>query len=88
MENQPKPKNYLVESILVTLFCCLIFGILGIVNATKVNSEYEAGNYEAAVKASNEAKKWTKWGAIIGGAILVIYIILMVAGVATGIAGY
>ena len=51
-----KPKNYLIESILATIFCCLPFGIAGIVFASKVNSEYEAGNYEAAVKASKDAK--------------------------------
>ncbi len=34
--NHPRrypPKNHLVEAILVTLFCCLPFGIVGIVNA-------------------------------------------------------
>ena len=30
------PKNWLVESILVTLFCCLPLGIAGIINASKV----------------------------------------------------
>ncbi|HPF10093.1 MAG TPA: CD225/dispanin family protein [Flavobacteriaceae bacterium] len=83
MENQPKPKNYLVESILVTIFCCLVFGIIGIVNASKVNSEYAAGNYEGALKASQDAKKWTMWGFIVGAAILLIYVILyFVMGVA------
>lgn len=79
MDNPPaKPKNYLVESILVTIFCCLILGIIGIVNASKVNSEYEAGNYEGAVAASKQAKQWTMWGFIIGlvgGLIVVIFYI-------------
>ena len=30
------PKNWLIESILVTLFCCLPLGIAGIINASKV----------------------------------------------------
>ncbi len=64
--NQPKPKNYLVESILVTIFCCLILGIIGIINASKVNSEYDAGNYEGALAASKQAKTWTLWGFIAG----------------------
>ena len=33
MEENVQPKTWLVESILVTLFCCLPFGIVGIVNA-------------------------------------------------------
>ncbi|WP_435578675.1 CD225/dispanin family protein [Gilvibacter sp.] len=75
-ENQNKPKNYLVESILVTIFCCLIFGIIGIVNAAKVNSEYEAGNIEGAIAASKQAKTWTLWGFIIGilGYLIVAFI--------------
>lgn len=81
MENMPtKPKNYLVESILVTIFCCLIFGIIGIVNASKVNSEYAAGNYQAAEEASNNAKKWTMWGFIAGLIISVIWTIATFAG--------
>jgi len=36
--NQKPPKSWLVESILVTLFCCLPFGIAGIVNASRVES--------------------------------------------------
>jgi len=71
--NQERPKNYLVESILVTIFCCLVFGIIGIVNASKVNSEYEAGNHAGAVAASKQAKQWTLWGFIIG---LVMYLIV------------
>lgn len=82
-ENQPKPKNYLVESILVTIFCCLIFGIIGIVNAAKVNSEYEAGNYEGALAASKQAKTWTMWGFIVGLAgYVIIAFMYLVLGIA------
>ena len=40
--------NYLVQAILVTIFCCLPFGIVAIVFAAQVNSALAAGNYEAA----------------------------------------
>lgn len=85
METPAKPKNYLVESILVTIFCCLIFGIIGIVHASKVNAEYNAGNYEAAMEASRNAKKWTMWGFIAGILVVVAYFVLVMAGVVTGI---
>ena len=49
---QNQPKNYLVESILVTIFCCQPFGIAGIVFASQVNSKYANGDYEGALKAS------------------------------------
>ncbi len=58
--SQNPPKNWLVESILVTIFCCLPFGIAGIVFATQVNSKFAAGDYEGAMRASRDAAKWTK----------------------------
>ena len=38
-----KPSTYLVLSILVTIFCCLPFGIVGIVYASKVENWSLAG---------------------------------------------
>lgn len=72
------PKNYLVESILVTLFCCLPLGIVGIVNASKVEGLYRSGDIVGANNASAAAKKWSLYGAIIGGIGVFLYIILFV----------
>lgn len=57
---QTPPKNWLVESILVTIFCCLPFGIVGIVFASQVNSKFAAGDYNGALESSRNAGKWTK----------------------------
>ena len=77
METQPCPKTWMAESILVTIFCCLPFGIAGIVFAAKVSSLYAAGQYEEAVEASNNAAKWTKIGLFVGLAVMVIYMIFL-----------
>ncbi|PTN09952.1 CD225/dispanin family protein [Mangrovibacterium marinum] len=82
--NQRPPKTWLVESILVTIFCCLPFGIAGIVNAAKVESRFYAGDIEGSQRSSNEAGKWTKIGFFIGIAGIAIYFILMLLGVAAG----
>ena len=63
---QIRPKNYLVESILVTMCCCQPLGIVGIVFASQVNSRYNAGDYNGALQASKDAKKWISWGFGIG----------------------
>jgi hypothetical protein len=66
---EPRPKNWLVESILATIFCCLPFGVAGIVFAAQVNSKYDSGDYAGAIQASKEAGKWTKisfWIGIVG----------------------
>src|SRR3546814_17142714 len=73
-----RPKNWLVESILVTLFCCLPFGIVGIVYAASVNGTYDAGQYNEALDISQQAGKWTKLGFFVGIPVLVLYILLVV----------
>ena len=79
------PKTWLVESILVTLFCCLPFGIAGIVNASKVESKFASGDSAGALKASEEAAKWTKIGFFVGLGVGVLYFIFMIfVGVAGG----
>lgn len=80
----PAPKNYLIESILVTILCCLPFGIVGIIHATKVESLWNTGQHEAATKAANDAAKWVKIGFFSGLAVYVIYILMMLLGVMAG----
>ena len=77
--DQNQPKNYLVESILVTIFCCLPFGIAGIVFASQVNSKYAAGDFDGAIQASKDAKKWMKWGLISGVVVIALYLIFIFA---------
>lgn len=71
-DNKSKAVTELVVAI-VTSFCCLnvlsiggiIFGILGIMEAGKVSTFCGMNNYAAALKASNDAAKWVKWGYVI-----------------------
>lgn len=78
------PKNWLVESILVTILCCLPFGIVGILKASKVNTFWATGNYEEAAKASAEAKRWTIIGFTCGLVWIILYVIFVVT---VGMAG-
>jgi hypothetical protein len=86
-----RPKNWLVESILVTIFCCLPFGIVGIVNAANVNSRFDTGDVAGAERASKEAGKWTKIGFFIGIASIILYILAVfvfgMAGLGMGLGG-
>ena len=50
--------NYLVQAILVTIFCCLPFGIVSIVYAAQVNAKLGAGDIVGARQASSSAKTW------------------------------
>ncbi|MEO8069156.1 MAG: CD225/dispanin family protein [Flavobacteriales bacterium] len=73
-----RPKNWLVESILVTIFCCLPFGIAGIVNAANVNSRFDTGDFNGADRASKEAAKWTKVAFFVGIGWYVLVILFYV----------
>jgi len=73
------PKNWLVESILVTIFCCLPFGIAGIVFASQVNSKWAVADYNGALQASKEAAKWTKIGFFVSIGCWVLYLIAVFA---------
>jgi len=77
-QRPPKPDNYLVWAILSTLFCCLPLGIVSIVFSSKVDGQYNAGDYMGAQDSANKAKNFAMWGAIIGVVGLIIYILLVV----------
>lgn len=72
------PRTWLLESILITLFCCLPFGIVGIINATRVENLYLSGQYDMAEYYSREAKKWTIWGLVSSIILVMLYLFLVV----------
>ena len=72
--NSLPPNNYLVWSILVTILCCLPFGIVAIVYSSKVNGYWMAGYQREALEAANNAKIWTIVSAAVGGAIILAYL--------------
>ncbi len=71
------PKTWLVESILVTIFCCQILGIIGIINAASVESRFYKGDVDGAQRASNTAKQMVLWsvisGVVIFGGLMLLY---------------
>lgn len=79
-----RPSNYLVLSIIVTVCCCLPFGIAGIVYASKVDSSWNAGRVDEAWENSRKARNWSLWGLGLSVALWIIYVILIAAGVAVG----
>jgi hypothetical protein len=76
----PTIPSYLAQSILVTIFCCVPFGIVAIVYAARVSSLLAAGDYQGALEASSKAKMWC-WIAFLPGLIsMVISIIAALSG--------
>lgn len=79
MKNQVCPKTWLTESILVTLFCCLPFGVMSIIHASKVSTFFAMGNYDMAQKASANAAKWIKISFFTGLIATLIYLFIYLA---------
>ena len=72
--------NYLVPAILVTLFCCVPFGIISIVYAAQVNGKVALGDIEGALRTSRSAKKWAWVSFGVGLGITVGWIIYFIVG--------
>lgn len=73
-----RPDNYLWLSILVTLFCCMPFGIVGIIYSSKTDSYFDSGDTASAIRSSSKAKSWALWGLVLTVIFWILYIGLCV----------
>jgi hypothetical protein len=76
--------TYLAQSILVTLFCCIPFGIVAIVYAAQVSGRVASGDVQGATAASASARTWcwVSFGFGLLGAVG--YGIVLLIGLAAG----
>ena len=72
------PETHLALAIITTILCCLPLGAVGIIKASRVSTEFQAGNYEAALKYSADAKKWSIIAIIVGVVGILAYFALIV----------
>lgn len=70
--------NHIVKAILVTLFCCMPFGVVSIVYASSVNCKLDDGNYSGAKMASDKANMWANLGIGFGLVGTLIYVALQI----------
>lgn len=72
-----KPNNNMALAIFTTICCCIPLGIVAIIKANSVDSLYLMKQYDAAIMAANEAKKWSYIGIIISIIGWFIYLVFM-----------
>lgn len=72
-----KPDTYLWLGILTTILCCLPFGIVSIVFASKVDNCWSMGDYQGAAENSDKAKLWGLIAAGSGIAFGIIYFVIL-----------
>ena len=72
--------NYLAQSIIVTILCCMPLGIPAIVFSSQVNGKIAAGDIQGAMESSRKAKMWCWWSFGVG---LVVQILGAIANIAS-----
>lgn len=73
---QGPPPSYLAWAIISTLCCCIPFGVVAIVYASKVNSLWARGDMYGAKKASERAQMWTILAIVLG--LLANFFVMMI----------
>lgn len=73
----PQIPNYLWQSIVATVLCCMPFGVVGIVFAAKVDGLVARGDLAGAQAASKSAKTWTSVAVGSGLLVTVIYLVIV-----------
>lgn len=76
--------NYLWQSIVVTVLCCMPFGVVSIVYAAKVDGLVARGDIAGATAASKSAKTWAIAAAASWLAIMAIYFLVFISAAASG----
>ena len=79
--------NYLVLAI-ISLFCCLPLGIVGVIFAAQVNGKVAAGDTAGALDSSKKAKLFSFLAiglGLLGTICYVLFVVIM--GVGMGLAG-
>lgn len=76
----PMPPTYLVWSVVMTILCCFVPGIVAIIMSSKVSSRYYAGDIEGAQRASRNAEIWIIISFVLGVISSTLYLPLAIAG--------
>ena len=78
--SEPMPPTYLVWSVVFTILCCFVPGIVAIIQSAKVSGKYYAGDLEGAKRASRNAEIWIIISFVLGVISNTLYVPLTLAG--------
>lgn len=72
------PTDYLAPSIFNLLFCCIIFGLFGLVKSIATRAAVQVGDYERAYIHAMEARNWNIAASVTGGILWALAILALV----------
>lgn len=74
------PPTYLVWSVIMTILCCTIPGIVAIIYSAKVSSRFYEGDFDGARRASERAEIWIIVSFVLGVISSTLWLPLSIAG--------
>ncbi|XP_046903988.1 proline rich transmembrane protein 1B [Hypomesus transpacificus] len=77
-ENVPLPKDYMVESLLVTIFCCLMSGIMALMYSYETRAALARGDVREAERTSQKARLLVLFSLMFGVCVCVGWVIYIV----------
>lgn len=79
-DSEPMPSTWLVWSVVCTILCCFIPGVIAIIQSARVSSRYYAGDIEGAKRASHNAEIWIIVSFVLGVLSSTLYLPITLAG--------
>ncbi|XP_077624600.1 proline rich transmembrane protein 1B [Crocuta crocuta] len=76
--HRPLPKDYMMESVLVTLFCCLLTGLIAIVYSHETRAALSRGDLAQAEEASRKARSLVLFSLLFGVFVSTSWVIYVV----------
>lgn len=73
-----RPTDYLPLSLFNLVFCCLLFGVFGLVKSIATRSAVKQGDYSSAYVHSMEARNWNVAASITGTVIWTLVIVSII----------
>uniref|UniRef100_A0A8C6QWU1 Proline rich transmembrane protein 1B n=1 Tax=Nannospalax galili TaxID=1026970 RepID=A0A8C6QWU1_NANGA len=78
VEHRPLPKDFMMESVLVTLFCCLLTGLIAIVYSHETRAALGRGHLAQAEEASRKARSLVLFSLLFGVFVSTSWVIYVV----------
>ncbi|XP_042536811.1 proline rich transmembrane protein 1B [Dipodomys spectabilis] len=75
VERGPPPKDYMAESVLVTLFCCLLTGLMAMVYSHETRAALGRGDLAQAEDASRKARSLVLFSLLFGTFVFTSWVI-------------
>ena len=73
--------NQMVKAILVTVLCCLPFGIVAIIKSSEVNGKLAVGDIVGAQMSASSSSNWSNMAIIFGLIFGIFYFFILMADI-------